>query len=56
MSRLAIHGGSPVITDPLQPFQSIGEDEVIAATSVIRSGVLSAWFCQLLLGNRPKNG
>jgi perosamine synthetase len=41
---LAIDGGTPVITQPLEPFRSVGEDEVDAASEVIRSGVLSAYI------------
>jgi perosamine synthetase len=43
-SKLALLGGSPVISVPLQGFQSIGEDEVAAASEVIRTGVLSAYI------------
>ncbi|WP_323015435.1 DegT/DnrJ/EryC1/StrS family aminotransferase [Devosia sp.] len=46
MSRqtLALLGGTPAIPAPLAPFKSIGEDEVTAATAVIRTGVLSAYI------------
>jgi perosamine synthetase len=44
VSRLAIDGGTPVITRPLELFRSVGEDEVQAAAEVIRSGVLSAYI------------
>jgi perosamine synthetase len=43
-SKLALLGGSPVITAPLQGFHSIGEDEVAVASEVIRGGVLSAYI------------
>lgn len=42
--QLAIHGGSPAIPNELELFNSVGEDEVEAATRVIRSGVLSAYI------------
>ncbi|HEX7887949.1 MAG TPA: DegT/DnrJ/EryC1/StrS family aminotransferase [Ramlibacter sp.] len=42
--QLAIFGGAPAIARPLQPFRSLGEDEVDAAARVIRSGVLSAYI------------
>ena len=42
--KLALLGGSPVISAPLQGFHSIGEDEVAAASEVIRGGVLSAYI------------
>ena len=41
---LALFGGTPAIAAPLEPFHSIGEDEVNAASAVIRSGVLSAYI------------
>ena len=41
---LALKGGAPVIETPLELFKSMSEDEVIAATEVIRSGVLSAFI------------
>ncbi|WP_050467324.1 DegT/DnrJ/EryC1/StrS family aminotransferase [Herbaspirillum chlorophenolicum] len=41
---LAIFGGMPAIPRPLELFKSIGEDEVAAATSVIRGGILSAYI------------
>lgn len=43
-SKLALFGGSPVITTHLSGFRSIGEDEVTAASEVIRGGVLSAYI------------
>lgn len=44
MQKLAIDGGDPVIDRPLELFRSVGEDEVVAASEVIRSGVLSAYI------------
>lgn len=41
---LAIHGGTPVISRPMAPFNSIGEDEVTVVSEVIRSGVLSSYI------------
>lgn len=43
-SKLALLGGTPVIRNPLEDFRSIGEDEVVAASEVIRGGVLSAYI------------
>lgn len=43
-SRLALHGGPPVISAPLRPFHSVGEEEAQAAADVVRSGVLSAYI------------
>lgn len=43
-SKLALLGGSPVIPVPLRGFHSIGEDELAAASEVIRGGVLSAYI------------
>ena len=42
--KLALLGGDPVIGQPLQLFNTIGEDDVAAATKVIRTGVLSAYI------------
>jgi len=44
IEQLAIQGGSPVISYDLEPFNSVGEEEVDAASRVIRSGVLSAYI------------
>jgi dTDP-4-amino-4,6-dideoxygalactose transaminase len=41
---LALHGGTPVISGPLEPFKSIGEEEVTVVSEVIRGGVLSAYI------------
>ena len=41
---LALHGGSPLIDRPLEPFKSMGQAEEDAAASVVRSGVLSAYI------------
>jgi perosamine synthetase len=41
---LALLGGAPLIDAPLQLFNTIGEDDVAAATEVIRTGVLSAYI------------
>ncbi len=42
--RLALLGGTPVIAQPLPLFNTIGEDDLAAASQVIRSGVLSAYI------------
>ncbi|MEN8915283.1 DegT/DnrJ/EryC1/StrS family aminotransferase [Alteriqipengyuania sp.] len=41
---LALHGGTPVISRELAPFQSMGREEEEAAARVVRSGVLSAYI------------
>ena len=41
---LAIHGGTPVISNSMAHFKSVGEDEVVVVSEVIRSGVLSAYI------------
>lgn len=41
--KLAVFGGDPTITLPLAPIKTVGDDEVAAATRVIRSGVLSGY-------------
>lgn len=43
-SKLALHGGAPVITTPFVRYNTIGEEEIAAATAVMRSGVLSAYI------------
>lgn len=42
--QLAIHGGRPEISKIFAPFRSMSEDEVSAASEVIRDGVLSAYI------------
>ncbi len=44
MSTLALFGGEPAISQPLKPFNSIGKEELQAATEVLESGVLSAYI------------
>ncbi len=41
---LALLGGTPVVQVQFKPFNTIGEEELAAATAVIRSGVLSAYI------------
>jgi perosamine synthetase len=41
---LAILGGTPAIQGGFKPFNTIGEEELAAASDVIRSGVLSAYI------------
>jgi perosamine synthetase len=42
--QLALNGGTPMIDRALEPFRSMGEDEVRAAEEVVRGGVLSAYI------------
>lgn len=44
MSTLAIYGGSPVRTKPFPSYKTMGGEEKQAVTSVIDSGVLSAYL------------
>jgi perosamine synthetase len=44
MTKLALFGGDPVISEPLPPYQSMGEAEINAVDSVIRSGCLSGFY------------
>ena len=39
--KLALLGGAPAIQATFKPFNTIGEEELAAATGVIRSGVIS---------------
>jgi perosamine synthetase len=41
---LSLYGGTPVISGPLKPFESMGEEEVAVVSEVIRGGVLSAYI------------
>ena len=42
--KLALHGGSPVITGELEPYISIGSEEVSAVNRVMQSGNLSSFI------------
>lgn len=44
MERLALFGGSKVIASPFERYNSIGQEEVAAATAVVASGVLSKYI------------
>lgn len=44
--KLAIDGGTPVRTEPLPPWPFFADDEVAAATSVLRSGKVNYWTGQ----------
>ena len=41
--QLALKGGPPVISAPFPPYRSLGEEEIIAANRVLKSGILSAF-------------
>lgn len=41
---LALLGGTPVIGAPFKPFNTIGEEELVAVTAVVRSGQLSGYI------------
>ena len=41
---LALLGGTSIVQTQFKPFNTIGEEELAAATAVIRSGVLSAYI------------
>jgi perosamine synthetase len=41
---LALHGGTPIISNQLAAFKSIGEEEVAVVCDVIRGGILSAYI------------
>lgn len=42
--KLALHGGTPVITEPFRRYNSFGPEETEAARSVVESGVLSQFL------------
>jgi len=41
MEKLAIHGGTPVRTAPFPVYNSIGEEEALAAYETVKTGILS---------------
>ncbi|MDA7441046.1 DegT/DnrJ/EryC1/StrS family aminotransferase [Candidatus Pseudothioglobus singularis] len=43
MSKLAILGGDPIQVEPLPEFNTLGKEEIDAATKVINSGILSGF-------------
>ena len=56
MDKLALFGGSKVIKKPFKKYNSIGDEEVEAVKSVVKSGVLSKYiggWCDDFLGG-PK--
>lgn len=57
-SKLALHGGTPVISRPFRRYNPIGEEEIGAVTDVLRSGVLSqfigAWHPDFYGGPKVK--
>ncbi len=42
--ELALHGGTPVITESFAPFVAVGDEEAEAVAHVVRTGVLSAYI------------
>ncbi len=44
MSNLALLGGTPIISEPLKPYRSIGEKEKKAVNEVMDSGVISGFY------------
>jgi perosamine synthetase len=44
MTNLALLGGSPVLTQPLRPYRTIGTEEQAAVNRVLASGTLSGFF------------
>ena len=44
MSRLALHGGTPVRFKPFPAYRPIGHEEVEEVRSVVESGILSKFF------------
>lgn len=43
---LALHGGQPVVTTTLEPYNSIGSEEIEAAVSVLQTGKLSGFLAK----------
>ena len=44
LDKLALAGGTPVLREPLPPYQSLGEKELNAVSQVIKSGCLSGFY------------
>ena len=44
MEKLALFGGNPVFNGPLNRYNSIGDEELKAATNVIKTGALSPFL------------
>ena len=42
--KLALFGGDKAVTEPLQPYNSIGEEELHAVEEVLKTGVLSKYL------------
>ena len=42
--KLAIHGGSPIRTEPFEPYNTIGKEEIKYANTVLDSGLLSGYI------------
>jgi flagellar motor switch protein FliM len=55
MSKLAIFGGDPVQSNPLPEFNTLGKEEIDAATKVINSGTLSGFVAMNKAERRYKN-
>ena len=58
IEKLALAGGTPVLGQPLPPYNSLGEEEVSAVEAVVRSGSLSgfygSWGAEFLGGTKVK--
>ncbi len=56
--KLALHGGTPVRTQPFPPYVTVGKEEKDAACRIIDSGVLSrylgCWHEQFMGGNEVR--
>lgn len=56
--KLALNGGGKIIAKKFKPYNSIGKEELVAATEVIQSGVLSqflgAWHPDFFGGKKVK--
>lgn len=44
MTKLALFGGNPTITEPLRLYRSMGDAEISAVSDVVRSGCLSGFY------------
>lgn len=42
--KLAIHGGSPIRSEPFDPYNTIGKEEIDSANEVLETGLLSGYI------------
>ena len=43
-NQLALYGGSPLRSEPFEPYNTIGKEEIDCANEVLKSGLLSGYI------------